>query len=133
MNNAAIGIGLVVGLALGLAAAYTEAGVLQATAAGVAPLGELFVRAIRMVVIPLVAATVFEGVARLGDPRRLGRMGGLAVLFFWGTALLGIALGMGVMAGAIPLAPETAPPAADMAAVPEAPGLVELLVSLVPV
>jgi Na+/H+-dicarboxylate symporter len=133
VNNLAIAIGLVAGLAVGLGAALTGAAPLVSLSAWVAPLGELFVRAIRMVVIPLVAATVFEGVARIGHPRRLGRLGGLALAFFWVTSLIGTALGMGAMAVAGTLAPTVTPSGADAAAAAEVPGLVDMLLSLVPV
>lgn len=132
MRNVAIAIGLVAGLLVGAAAALTGWDPLLLVAEGSAPLGELFVNAIQMVVIPLVVTTVFEGVARLGDPRRLGRLGGGAVAFFWLTTIPAIVIGMGVMAGASGFAPAVTPPPADPSAVPEVPGLVEMLVGLVP-
>jgi len=131
MRNIAIIVGLVAGLLLGLVAALTGWGPLLAVAAGSAPLGDLFVNAIRMVVIPLVVVTVFEGVARLGDPRKVGGLGGGALAFFWGTTIPGILIGMGVMALAITFAPAITPPAAG-AAPPDVPGLVDMLVGLVP-
>jgi len=42
-------------------------------------LGDLFITALKMLIVPLVAASVISGVAGLGDVRRLGRMGGYAV------------------------------------------------------
>ena len=132
MRNIAIAAGLVAGLAVGTLAALTGWGPLLALAEGSAPLGELFVNAIRMVVIPLVAVTVFEGVARLGSPRRLGPLGGGALAFFWLTTIPGILIGMGVMAIAVGFAPAMAPPPAAGGATPEVPGLVEMLVGLVP-
>jgi len=36
-------------------------------------------------VIPLAAATTFTGVAGLGDPRRLGRLGGATLFYFFAT------------------------------------------------
>ena len=132
MRNIAIAAGLIAGLAVGAVAALTGSGPLLAVARGSAPLGDLFVNAIRMVVIPLVVVTVFEGVARLGDPRHLGRLGGGALGFFWLTTLPGILIGMGAMAVATGFAPAITPPPADPAATPEVPGLVEMLVGLVP-
>lgn len=133
MNNLAIGVGLMAGLAVGLGAAMSGWGALVWLAGAVEPLGELFVRAIRMVVIPLVAATVFEGVARIGDPRKLGRLGGMALLYFWVTTLAAIAIGMGIMAAASAVAPTVVPPAVTGGEPTEVPGLVEMLLSLVPV
>ena len=51
--------------------------------------------AIRMVVIPLVMAVIFIGVARLGDLRKLGRLGGTTLGFYWITTPPAIVLGHG--------------------------------------
>ena len=40
-----------------------------------------------MVVIPLVVASLFVGVASLGDVRRLGRIGGRTLLYFLATTV----------------------------------------------
>ncbi len=95
MNTRAILIGLALGLGLGIAASATGSPVLLRAAEAVEPLGQVFLRAIQMVVIPLVAAVVFVGVGRIGDLRKLGRLGGLAVGFFWATTLPAILIGMG--------------------------------------
>ncbi len=97
-------LGLAAGLALGLAASATGAPLLHQLAAGVRPLGTLFLRLLQMVVIPLVATALFSGVASLGDVRRLGRLGGGALGFFWGTTLVAIVIGFAVAAVILPLA-----------------------------
>ena len=83
MLHMAIAIGLVLGLIVGLAAAATGNEILLAIAKGSAPFGTLFMNAIRMVVIPLIAAVIFTSIARLGDPRKLGRIGGMTLAFYW--------------------------------------------------
>ena len=132
MNTRAILIGLALGLGLGIAASATGSPALLRAAEAVEPLGQVFLRAIQMVVIPLVAAVVFVGVGRIGDLRKLGRLGGLAVGFFWLTTLPAILIGMGVMGFALtftaPVAPPT--PAANLDAA--TPGMVDFLVNLVP-
>ena len=110
MNTRAILIGLVLGLGLGIAASATGSPALLQAAEAVEPLGEVFLRAIQMVVIPLVAAVVFVGVARIGNLRRLGRLGGLAVGFFWVTTLPAILIGMGVMGFALTFTTPVPPP-----------------------
>lgn len=103
-NHIWMALGLAAGLALGLAASATGAPLLHQVAAGVRPVGTLFLRLLQMVVIPLVATALFTGVASLGDVRRLGRLGGGALGFFWGTTLVGIAIGFAVAALILPLA-----------------------------
>ena len=99
MNHRATALGLILGLALGLVASATDVELLDSLAAGVAPLGTLFISAIRMVVIPLVVTTIFVGVARLGNPRTVGKLGGSALGFFWGTTVPAIVIGMAQIAG----------------------------------
>jgi Na+/H+-dicarboxylate symporter len=132
MNNILIALGLVAGLAFGLVAGATDSEILIQIALGVEPLGTVFVRAIRMVVIPLVGTTIFVGVAKLGDVRKLGRLGGMALAYFWTTQFVAILIGMGVMALGLQLAPEIPPlPVTQQAAV-ELPGIVDFLMGLVP-
>src|ERR1044071_6744015 len=100
-----MGIGLVLGLAFGLVASVTGSGTLIPIATGIEPVGTAFVNLIRMVVVPLVATTVFTGVVRLGDPRRLGRVGAVTLAFFWSTTLAATVIGMAVMHLLLPLAP----------------------------
>ena len=128
-----IAIGLVLGLAFGIVAAATGSPHLAAAAQAIAPLGTLFVNLVRMVVVPLVAATVFTGVARLGDPRKLGRLGAITLLFFWSTTLVAIATGMAMMKLALPFAPATVAPLGESPSVDRLPGAVDFLLGLIPV
>jgi len=132
MLHIAIAIGLVAGLGLGLVAAATGSELLMAIATGVAPIGTAFMNAIRMVVIPLVMAVIFTGVAKLGDPRKLGRLGGLTLGFFWVTLIPAILLGMGVMWVGLAFTPDVTAPLTAAQEAPELPGMVAFLVSLIP-
>lgn len=131
MLHIAIAVGLVLGLGTGLlAAAGSE--LLMTVAVASAPLGTAFMNAIRMVVIPLVMAVIFTGVAKLGDPRRLGRLGVTTLAVFWATVVPAIVIGMGTMWLGLRFAPDIEAPAAAAREAPELPGLVDFLVSLIP-
>ena len=132
VNHAALAAGLGAGLGFGLLAAATGNPLLTTVATGVRPLGTLFVNAIQMVVIPLVVCVIFVGIARLGDLRKAGRLGGSSILFFWLTTLPAILIGMGLMALALRFSPEVAPPVMQESAAAEFPGMVDFLVNLVP-
>lgn len=132
MLHFAIAAGLVLGLGFGLLASATGSDLLIAIAGASAPLGTAFMNAIRMVVIPLVMAVIFSGVAKLGDPRKLGRLGGTTLAFFWITLLPAILLGMGAMKVGLLFAPDVPLPEAAAQEVPELPGLVDFLVGLIP-
>jgi DAACS family dicarboxylate/amino acid:cation (Na+ or H+) symporter len=58
------------------------------------PVGQIFLRMLFMVVIPLVFTTLTLGVAGLGDVRKLGRIGGKTIGFFVFTTGLAVALGL---------------------------------------
>ncbi|MCY3928373.1 MAG: dicarboxylate/amino acid:cation symporter [Acidobacteria bacterium] len=132
MNTRAILVGLALGLGLGIAASATGSPTLLWAAEAVEPLGQVFLRAIQMVVIPLVAAVVFVGVGRIGDLRKLGRLGGLAVGFFWATTLPAILIGMGVMGFALTFTAPVPPPTPTAELEPAGVGIVDFLVNLVP-
>src|SRR5512140_24023 len=59
---------------------------------GIAPIGALWVNAIRMTVIPLVVSLIITGVASVSDIKSIGRLGGRTLLVFVlliaGTAIL---------------------------------------------
>lgn len=132
MNAFAMLVGLLAGLLLGIIAAATGSPFLLAVSEGVAPLGTAFMRGIQMVVIPLVAVTIFVGVAKLGDPRKLGKLGGFSLGFFWLTTIPAILIGMGLMKVALVWAPEVAVATPAEQATPELPGIVDFLVNLIP-
>lgn len=56
--------------------------------------GELFVRLIRMLVVPIVFVSIASGVTALADPRRLGSVGGRTVLLFAFTTACAVSIGM---------------------------------------
>lgn len=58
------------------------------------PVGQVFLRMLFMVVMPLVFASIALGVAGLGDIRKVGRVGGKAVGYFLVTTVLAATLGL---------------------------------------
>ena len=132
MLHLAIAAGLLLGLIVGLGAAATGNVWLVALAKGSAPFGAIFMNAIRMVVIPLIVTVIFTSIARLGDPRKLGRIGGLTIAYYWITLIPAIAIGMATMKVGLQFASEIEMPQTAAAEVPELPSLVDFIVSLVP-
>lgn len=57
-------------------------------------LADIFLRLIKMIVAPLVFSTLVVGVAKLGDIRAVGRIGGKTLLWFISASLLSLLLGM---------------------------------------
>ena len=94
-------------------------------------IGEFFLTALKMLIVPLVAASVITGVASLGDVRKLGRLGGISVAYYASTTLIAVTIGL-IMANlwkpgvGVPLG-DLAEPARKAGDV----GLTDLILSLV--
>ncbi|MEO8498481.1 MAG: cation:dicarboxylase symporter family transporter, partial [Planctomycetota bacterium] len=56
--------------------------------------GEVFLRMLQMVVVPLVMASVMSGILGLGDVRKLGRPGAYAVTYYLATTVLAVITGL---------------------------------------
>jgi Na+/H+-dicarboxylate symporter len=57
----------------------------------------LFLTLLKMVVIPLVVSSLISGIVGLGDFRKLGRMGGKALVWYVTTSLLAILTGLALV------------------------------------
>ena len=60
----------------------------------IAWVGTLFIRLIRMVVVPLVFVTLISGVVSMGDPSKLGSLGARTLAIYMGTTLAAITIGL---------------------------------------
>jgi Na+/H+-dicarboxylate symporter len=56
--------------------------------------GDVFLNLLKMMVVPLVMASVMSGILGLGDVRKLGRPGGYTVLYYLSTTVLAVAVGL---------------------------------------
>lgn len=56
--------------------------------------GEIFLRVLKMMVVPLVVASVMSGIFGLGDVRKLGRPGAAAVVYYVTTTILAVIVGL---------------------------------------
>ena len=57
-------------------------------------IGEIFIRLVKMLVVPLVLVSLVLGAAGLGDIRKVGKMGLKAFLFFMGTTAVACSIGL---------------------------------------
>jgi dicarboxylate/amino acid:cation (Na+ or H+) symporter, DAACS family len=95
--HARILIGLLLGATAGIVANATARGTprLEWMIANIAqPIGQVFLRMLFMVVVPLVFTSISLGVAQLGDLRRIGRVGAKTLGFFVATTALAALLGL---------------------------------------
>lgn len=79
-----------IGMALGIAAGA----LIGEAIVPVKVVGNIFIRLISVLTVPFVMTILITGVASLGDPRRLGRIGGKVLLIYEATSVIAIALGL---------------------------------------
>ena len=60
----------------------------------VTPLGTIYMRLLKMIIVPLVIFSITSGVASLGDSKTLGRMGAKTFGYYFLTSILAILLGL---------------------------------------
>ena len=95
-------IGAVVGIAANQALGGDHALVAWVNKYLAGPVGQIFLRMLFMIVIPLVFASITLGVAGLGDLKKAGRVGGKAVTYFFLSTALAATLGLVIVAAARP-------------------------------
>ena len=125
--------GLLAGVIVGGVSRVPGAEALRAPLSALEPVGVAFIRLVTMVVVPLVIASLFVGVASLGDIRRLGRLGGKTLGWFLGTTFVGAVIGVAVALVGLhgePLGVSERTGAA--LAAPATPTLAETLLDMVP-
>jgi Na+/H+-dicarboxylate symporter len=130
--EAKIFVGLLAGVLVGVVS-RVGSDPLRSALAAMEPVGSAFVRLVTMVVVPLVIASLFVGVASLGDVRRLGRIGGKTLGWFVGTTFAGSI--MGTVVGLIALSGEPlaeAERAGATLAATNTPTLLETILAMVP-
>jgi len=59
--------------------------------------GEIFLRLLKMMVVPLVVTSVMSGILGMGDVRKLGKPGGYAILYYLCTTVLAVIVGLVVV------------------------------------
>lgn len=59
-------------------------------------IGDFFIKAVKMLVVPLIFFSLVSGVAAIGDLRKLGKVGGRAMLLFVITGQIAVWLGLGL-------------------------------------
>ena len=84
---------VLVAIALGAALGYFRPG----WAVGLKPLGDGFIRLIKMLIAPIIFATVVVGIAKVGDLKEVGRVGLKALVYFEGVTTLALVLGLVVV------------------------------------
>src|SRR5215467_4056481 len=78
----------------GVAIAIVLGYVRPATAVAMKPLGDAFIRSITMIITLVIFCTVVTGIAGMEDMKKVGRVGGKAILYFEVVSTLALLIGL---------------------------------------
>ncbi|WP_405196594.1 dicarboxylate/amino acid:cation symporter [Virgibacillus necropolis] len=98
----------------------------------VQPLGDLFLRLIQFIIIPLITSSLIVGVASTGDMKSLGRIGGKTIVYYLTTTLIAVTIGL---IAALVFSPGTGVDISSAGEVPEATetgGFINVLLNIIP-
>lgn len=84
---------VLIAVLLGILAGY----VWPETGKALKPLGDAFVKVIKMIIGPIIFCTVVHGIASMGDLKKLGRVGGKTLLYFEVVSTFALIIGLVVV------------------------------------
>jgi len=96
----AIVLGVILGLLLGYfntAPRFQDTAYAKVAGSGLDKLdfiGNMFIRLLKMIIIPLIMASLVAGIVSLGDVRKLGRIGLKTLLYYAATTTLAVVVGL---------------------------------------
>lgn len=98
-KNNRLTIWILIAMVLGIAVGYAmhhgmELQARKEVAENLKILTDIFLRLVKMIIAPLVFSTLVVGIAKLGDMKTVGRVGGRALLWFMSASLVSLLLGM---------------------------------------
>lgn len=85
-------VGLVLGLGYGILAAWMGWGTF--TQNWISPFGEIFLRSLFLIAVPLILASIITGIASLSDTRKLARIGGKTIGIYISTTVAALIIGL---------------------------------------
>ncbi len=85
---------LYVQVLIGIALAVVVGNFFPDTGVNMKPLGDLFIKLIKMMIGLVVFCTIVSGVAGMGSMKKVGRVGGKALLYFEVVSTVALAMGM---------------------------------------
>lgn len=88
-------IGMTLGLFWGLSA--ETLGLVDFTQAWIKPWGDIFIRALKLIAIPLIIFSLVDGISNLTDISKLSRIGGKTIGFYLGTTVVAVTIGLAIV------------------------------------
>ncbi|WP_040249170.1 dicarboxylate/amino acid:cation symporter [Psychroserpens mesophilus] len=96
MKKLALHWKIIIGMVLGIIWALLSStmGWSSFTINWIDPFGTIFINLLKLIAVPLVLFSIISGVANIGDPNSLGRMGGKTLGIYLITTIMAISLGL---------------------------------------
>ena len=96
MKKLALHWKIIIGMILGIiwALLSSSMGWSSFTINWIDPFGTIFINLLKLIAVPLVLFSIISGVANIGDPASLGRMGGKTLGIYLVTTIMAISLGL---------------------------------------
>jgi len=96
MKKLALHWKIIIGMVLGIiwALLSSSLGWSEFTIDWIDPFGTIFINLLKLIAVPLVLFSIISGVANIGDPASLGRMGGKTLGIYLITTVLAVGVGL---------------------------------------
>ncbi|HLR63035.1 MAG TPA: dicarboxylate/amino acid:cation symporter [Lentibacillus sp.] len=98
----------------------------------VQPLGDLFLRLIQFIIIPLIVSSLITGVASTGSMETLGRIGGKTILYYVSTTFVAVSIGLIAAALFTPGKGVDISTSRDVPEATETDGVISVLLNIIP-
>ena len=90
---------IIISMILGILVGYlihvsSSAEFIKSFSKNISLLGKVFIRLVQMIIAPLVFSTLVVGIAKLGDLKAVGRVGGKAMIWFISASLVSLTVGL---------------------------------------
>lgn len=96
LNNMPLHVKIIIGLILGIIYALLSSylGWNQFTLNWIDPFGEIFIRLLKFIAVPLVLFSIIAGISSLTDLTKLGRLGAKTLVAYMTTTVLAVGIGL---------------------------------------
>lgn len=121
--------GLILGVIAGLVAGPDNLGFIKTW---IVPIGTIFINLIKMIIVPVVLASLVVGAASLGDIKKLGRIGIKTLAYYLATTAMAVTLGIIMSVLMNPGSGLKIPTAATSVKITQSPPLMDVIVNMVP-
>ncbi|QLE78654.1 C4-dicarboxylate transporter DctA [Francisella sp. Scap27] len=79
-------VGIFIGIILGIFA--------PSIAISLKPFADVFIKLIKLMIAPIIFLTLVSGIAAMSDLKAVGKIGGIALLYFFATTIVALSIGM---------------------------------------